>query len=276
MLLATAALSATRSFADSTIVITDAQGKSTELTATALLARPDSAVIDAGRNGDIYHHSVTYRGLPLLSLLALFGGTSTGGADTLEAEAADGFVSQIPLSLIAGGANGGSVAWIAIEDTAHPWPPLPHAHESAGTFYLVWEHPERSGVSREQWPYQLKKLTLVFGPVRRWPQLAVNASLPADAPARRGQDLFIANCLPCHRMKAGGASATGPDLGQPMAVTQYLTDVGLRAIIRDPASVRTWPDRHMIGFNKFTMSDADLDALMAYLHAMSGPAVSAR
>jgi mono/diheme cytochrome c family protein len=271
------ALSAPQSAAaDSTLTIVDAQGKHTELTAKALLARPDSALIDIRGYGDIYRHSVAYHAVPLLSLLTSFGNTSIDQVDTLEAEARDGFASQIPLSLIARGANGGSVAWIAIEDQANPWPPLPHEHESAGPFYLVWEHPERSGIGREQWPYKLTKLTLVVGPVHRWPQLAVEATVPAGSSARRGQDVFILNCLPCHRMKGGGASETGPDLGQPMPATQYLTDVGLRAIIRDPASVRVWPDQHMIGFSQKALSDADLDALVAYLHAMSGPAASGR
>lgn len=258
------------------LVLTNPQGKSTQLTAKALLARPDAAAPDIRGAGDIYHHAVPYRAVPLLSLLAVIGGPSTDQFDTLEAEASDGFVSQIPLSLISRGANGGSVAWVAIEDPASPWPALPNAPESAGPFYLVWEHPERSGIGREQWPYRLVKLTLVAGPLRRWPQLAVSGAVPAGAPARRGQDVFIFNCIPCHRMKGGGASTNGPDLGLPMPVTRYLSDFGLRAIIRDPTAVRTWPDQRMIGFSKTALSEADVDALVAYLHAMSEPVPSAQ
>jgi mono/diheme cytochrome c family protein len=257
------------------LVLTDPQGKSTQLTAERLLARPDNTVIDIHGAGDIYRHAVRYHAVPLLALLALLGSLTTDQFDTLQAEASDGFVSQIPLSLIARGANGGSVAWVAVEDPAHPWPALPNARESAGPFYLVWDHPERSGIGREQWPYRVTKLTLVAGPLRRWPQLAVAGAVPPDAPARRGQNVFIFNCIHCHRMKGGGASTTGPDLGLPMAVTRYLSDFGLRAIIRDPASVRSWPEQHMIGFSKTALSDADLDALVAYLHAMSEPAAAA-
>jgi mono/diheme cytochrome c family protein len=39
----------------------------------------------------------------------------------------------------------------------------------------------------------------------------------------------------------------------------------LRALIRDPGSVRNWPDRRMPAFSKDVLSDADLDAIAAYL-----------
>jgi mono/diheme cytochrome c family protein len=198
---------------------------------------------------------MSYRAVPLLALLGDVTGTRF---DTLEARASDGFVSQIPLELIARGASGGAVAWIAVEDPAHPWPLLPNRTTSAGSFYLVWQHPERSGVNREQWPYELVKVSFVESAVHRWPQLAVTGSLPADAPARSGQKIFLAQCLPCHRLNGGGAAEMGPDLGQPMNPTQYLTDAGLRAIIRNPRAVRTWPGQQMEGFDNAALSDADL------------------
>jgi hypothetical protein len=121
----------------------------------------------------------------------------------------DGFVAQIPPALVIRGASGGAVAWLAVEDPAHPWSPLPHQSISAGPFYLIWEHPERSGVTSEQWPYGVVRLTLAENPVHRWPQLAVPVS-PPDATARRGQDVFLSQCLPCHRLKGGGAGEMGP------------------------------------------------------------------
>jgi mono/diheme cytochrome c family protein len=204
--------------------------------------------------------------VPLLALLVDKPGDRV---DTLEAQASDGFVSQIPLALITRGASGGSVAWIAVEDPARPWPLLPHRGESAGPFYLIWEHPERSGVSREQWPYNLVRLSFAESPVRRWPQLGLPAALRSTPAARRGQDVFITQCLPCHRLDGGGAGAMGPDLDRPMNPTQYLTEAGLRALIRAPRSVRTWPNQQMAGFDKSTLPDADLDAVVAYLRLMS-------
>jgi len=205
-----------------------------------------------------------YRAVPLLPLMSV-----STAFDTIEARAADGFVSQIPLELVEKGGRGGARAWIAIEESAAPWPVLPGKTASAGPFYLVWENPERSDIGSEQWPYQLASLTAVESPAHRWPQMVVDASLPEHSPARRGQAVFTTQCLPCHRMKGAGAGDVGPDLGQPMNPTQYLTRQGLRDLVRNPKAVRTWPQMAMPGFDETMLREADLDALIAYLAHMA-------
>ncbi len=235
------------------------------ITADELLARPDVATIEIPDDAS-YGRTMTYRAVPLLALLGDLAGTPF---DTLEATATDGFVAQLPLALVEKGADGGSVAWLAVEDPRKPWPPLPGKTASAGPFYLVWEHPQASGVGSEQWPYQVAELALTQSPAHRWPQMAVADDVPAKAPARLGQAVFTTQCLPCHRMKGAGASDTGPDLGSPMSPTQYMTPRGLRALIRNPKAVRTWPGQQMPGFDAAKLSDADLDALIAYLGYMA-------
>jgi mono/diheme cytochrome c family protein len=183
------------------------------------------------------------------------------GFDRLEAIATDGFVAQIPLALIEAGKSGGSVAWVAVEDPAHAWPKMRGKDTSAGPFYLVWQYPGRN----EQWPYMLEKLTAVQSPEVRWPQLKANETLPTDAPARLGETVFATQCLPCHRLNGGGGSGIGPDLGQPMAATDYMTERGLRALVRDPKSVRTWPQQQMPAFPPTILPDADIEAVIAYL-----------
>jgi mono/diheme cytochrome c family protein len=234
-------------------------------TAIELLARADAATIAIP--ADVaYGRPMTFRAVPLLALVPA---ASDPVLDTIEARASDGFVSQLPRALIDKGASGGSVAWVAVEDPAAPWPNLPDKQASAGPFYLVWEHPERSGIGSEQWPYQTFALAGVESPAHRWPQMAVDVSLPADAPARRGQEVFTVRCLPCHRMKGAGEGELGPDLGQPMSPTQYFTPEALRKLIRNPKSVRTWPQQIMPGFDQSKISDADLDAVIAYLGAVA-------
>lgn len=235
-------------------------------TAVELLSRTDLASIQIPPHVD-YKVSLTLQAVPLLDLLAAF---TLEGFDRLEASAGDGFVAQIPLALIEAGKSGGSAAWVAIEDPNHPWPKLPGRNASAGPFYLIWQYPERSRVSNEQWPYMLEKLTAVQSPELRWPQLKVDAALPADAPARHGEEVFVTQCFPCHRLNGGGASDIGPDLGQPMAATDYLTEAGLRALVRDPKSVRIWPQQQMPPFSSAVLPDADLDALIAYLRQIAG------
>jgi mono/diheme cytochrome c family protein len=240
-------------------------GEPRSFTAAELVARPDAATLQIPDDPS-YGRSMTYRAVPLLALL---GDRVDERFDTIEARAADGFVSQIPLALVRKGADGGSVAWIAVQDPSAPWPALPGKTAGAGPFYLVWQHPELSGIGNEQWPYQLASLTGAESPAHRWPQMAVAGDLPEDAPARLGQAVFTAQCLPCHRMKGAGASDIGPDLGQPMSPTQYMSAEGLRALIRNPKAVRTWPQQRMPAFDVATLSDADLDALVAYLAAMA-------
>lgn len=234
-------------------------------TAAELLSRPDAATLVVP--DDIaYGRQMTFRAVPLL---ALIGSTAGPALDTIEVRATDGFVSQIPVALVAKGGAGGSVAWIAVEDPSARWPRLSGKSVSAGPFYLVWEHPERSGVGSEQWPYQVASLTGVQSPAHRWPQMAVDDGMAADSPARRGQAVFTTQCMPCHRMKGAGAADVGPDLGEPMNPTHYMSPLGLRSLIRNPKAVRTWPQQQMPAFDAAMLSDADLDAVIAYLGHMA-------
>ena len=249
--------------AEPSLVITTGEA-SHRYSAAALLARKDLVSISVPYDVS-YRRAATYRAVPLLALL---DGDRDHRFDTLEARATDGFIAQIPLALVAQGARGGAVAWLAIEDPGRPWEPLPHHGKSAGPFYLVWENPERSNIRTEQWPHWLVSLTLAESPLHRWPQLELPTGQTADA-ARAGQKVFLSFCLPCHRLNGGGASDAGPDLGQPMSATEYLTEAGLRAIIRNPRAVRTWPNQTMGGFGSKSLPDSDLDNLLVYLRAMA-------
>jgi mono/diheme cytochrome c family protein len=235
------------------------------VTAAELLARPDAAVLIVP-NDVSYGRDMKYRAVPLLGLI---GDALSFGFDTIEARAHDGYVSQIPSALVKKGSAGGAVAWIAVEDPGAPWPNLPGQEFSAGPFYLVWENPERSAIGKEQWPFSLAGLSGVEDPITRWPQMAVDPSLPDKSAERRGQAVFIKNCMPCHRIEGAGRADMGPDLGQPMNVTEYMSEAGLRALIRDPKAVRSWPQQQMIGFDETTVSDTEIDALIAYLAYMA-------
>jgi mono/diheme cytochrome c family protein len=234
-------------------------------TSAELLARSDAATVAVPRDPAYGGRAITYRAVPMRALLVQL---PADAADTFEMRATDGFVAQLPSQLLTGAAT----PWIAVEDPAQPWPPLPGQTASAGPFFLIWENAERAGISPEQWPYALASMTAVASPVQRWPALAVDASMPADAPARRGQAVFMANCLACHRMAGNGEGAVGPDLLRPMPATRYFTEVGLRALIRNPAAVRKWPQQMMPAFDASVIGEADIDALIAYLRFMTARA----
>jgi len=233
-------------------------------TPAALLASPDAVTVSVPKDAS-YGRAMTYRAVPLGALVAVDALPRDG---VLEAAASDGFVAHLPVRLLA--QAGGAEPYVAVEPPDAPWPPLPGKSVSAGPFYVVWLKPEASGISPEQWPYQLARLFSAESPLARWPVLAVAETLPADDPARAGQALFVANCLPCHTLNGGGAANVGPDLNRPMNPTEYLKPDALKRLIRDPASVRSWPEQRMPAFAEAALGDADLDRLVAYLGHMAG------
>jgi mono/diheme cytochrome c family protein len=247
-----------------TLTLEDGQNRLT-FDSASLLARPDAIEVEIPADNG-YGHPRRYRAVPLAAVLSAL--PPPPGSE-LEAAATDGFAAQIPLALAMQAEPGTARAWLAIEPADAPWPPLPAKRVSAGPFYIVWERPATSRISSEYWPYQLATLRYVPAPSKRWPQIAVNASLPADHPARAGQAVFEATCLACHRMNGGGTSEMGPDLNRPMNPTEYFQLPALRRSIRDPASVRTWPEQKMPGFGPERLSETELDAVIAYLEHMA-------
>jgi mono/diheme cytochrome c family protein len=244
-------------------LVVSAGGATRQFTRDELLARHDSATLTIS-NDPAYSGIVSYRAVPLRALLAVL---PPDAGDTLQARATDGFVAEIPRRVI----DGMAMPWIAVEDPAHPWPHLRGKMVSAGPFYLVWQDPERARISPEQWPYALAALTVMPSPIQRWPAIAVDPSVSENAPARRGQTAYIANCLPCHRLAGRGEGNVGPDLLHPMPATTYFTEPGLRTLIRDPAAVRSWPGLQMPAFDTASLGDDEVDAIIAYLRYLAEP-----
>jgi mono/diheme cytochrome c family protein len=235
-----------------------------------LLARPDAATIEVAKEVTS-GAPMTYRAVPVAALLA---GLTFPPGSVIEAVAADGFAAQIPLELLLNTDAEKSIAWVAIEPADRPWPKVPGKDYTAGPFYIVWTKPETSGIRSEYWAYQLGKLRSQLSPTARWPSLAVDEALPADDPIRAGEALYVAQCLPCHKLNGGGASDVGGDLNLPMNATEYMTEKGLHALIRDPKSVRSWPAMKMTGWPADLLSDREIDHIIAYLKHMAGRKVA--
>ena len=49
-----------------------------------------------------------------------------------------------------------------------------------------------------------------------------------------------------------------------------MTQGGLHALIRNPKSVRTWPEQKMNGWPPDLLSDREIDLILAYLKHMAG------
>ncbi len=122
---------------------------------------------------------------------------------------------------------------------------------------------------REQWPYQLVAIRKLGDISARFPAILPDSSQPAGGEVQRGFAVFQRTCLACHTLNGEGDAKLGPDLNLPHNPTEYLRADLLRAFIRNPQSLRRWPQAKMQGFDAKVMSDADLDAVLAYLRHMA-------
>ncbi|WP_426700299.1 c-type cytochrome [Rhodanobacter sp. Col0626] len=228
----------------------------------SLLKRSDARMVSVP-NDVAFRRTMHYRAIPLVALLK---GVIAG--DHLQFVASDGFAAEIPVNVLMN--RRGSEAWLAIEDPAHPWPLLPGKHSGAGPFYVVWTQPQAAHVGPEQWPYQLATIRKLRDVAVRFPAILPDPSLPPDSMVRRGFAAFQRTCFACHTLNGQGDAKLGPDLNFPHNPTEYLRADLLRAFVRDPQSLRRWPQAKMQGFDRQALSDADLDAVLAYLRHMAG------
>lgn len=228
-----------------------------------LLQRADVRSIDVP-DDVAYQRTMHYRAIPVTALLP-----GITPADHLQFVARDGFAAEIPAALLLN--DHGSTAWLAIDDPAQPWPMLAEHKDSAGPFYLVWTRPQAAGVTTEQWPYELATIRKLDSVAKRFPAIRPDPALPANSEVQRGFLVFQRTCFACHTLNGEGDAHLGPDLNIPHNPTEYLRADLLRAFIRNPQSLRRWPEAKMQGFpTQQSLSDADLDALLAYLRHMAG------
>jgi mono/diheme cytochrome c family protein len=239
-------------------------GKKQTLSTEQLLARADATTIHVP-DDVTYHRTMTYRAVPLRALL----GTARLPSDQeIQITGTDGFVTHVPASLLFNDAKPHATAWLAIEPANAPWPRAP-GDGDIGPFYVVWTDAAASHVKSEQWPYKVDAIRIASTLAATWPQIGVGKNVPADSPIRNGQTIFATQCMPCHKMNGAGDASMGPDLNIPHNPTEYFQPWVLRQFIRDPKSVRAWPDMKMHGFDRSAMSDADIDAVIAYLLYMA-------
>jgi mono/diheme cytochrome c family protein len=237
----------------------DVNGKRT-LSTEQLLARDDAVTVHVP-NDVSFHRAMSYRAVPLRALL----GVSRLPADTeLEITGTDGFVTHLPAKLVFGRAQ----AWLAIEPPDAPWPRTGDGGD-IGPFYLVWTDAGASKIESEQWPYKVDAIRTTRPAAVKWPQIAVGNEVAAHSPVREGQRVFATQCMACHKMNGAGDASMGPDLNLPHNPTEYFQPWALKQFIRDPRSLRAWPDMKMHGFGPDAMSDTDLDRVIAYLAYMA-------
>lgn len=215
------------------------------------------------KNDVSYKKDMTYRAVPVAALL-----TGIKPGDHLQAVALDGFAAELSAAPLLN--TKGARAWLAIEDPAQPWPPLSEGKHSAGPFYLVWTDAQAGNISPEQWPFQVASIKRMAPVAERFPALLPDPALKANDPVNQGFALFQKNCLACHRLNGAGDAQFGPDLNIPYNPTEYFGADFLKRYIRDPQSLRQWPQAKMPGFSAEVLPEADLQLLIGYLQHMAG------
>jgi mono/diheme cytochrome c family protein len=246
-------------------------GREKVFTRTQLLAHPRTRTLRVPFDVT-YKRPMTYQAVPVA---ALFEGEAVDERASVQFVATDGFSASIAPDRLLNTSEAGAIAFVAVERQEQPWPPLrPGSKTSAGPFYVVWSHPERSKISPEEWPFHLAKFVIQAPAHVRFPAIRPEAGLAVDHPVNRGFALFQRNCFACHTLNGSGDGTMGPDLNIPMSPTEYLTEGALRQYVRDPQSVRRWAGSRMSGFSPSVLSEEDLDDLVAYLRHMATRKIS--
>jgi mono/diheme cytochrome c family protein len=138
--------------------------------------------------------------------------------------------------------------------------PIDRRQVDPGPAYVVWQGEGRSDAHRYPWPYQLVAIELV-DLAERFPHAVPPTD--ADADARTGWEIFSRECISCHAVNGDGGRV-GPELNVPRSIVEYRPAEQIRAYVRNPQAFRyTTMPAHL------HFSEADLDALLAYLRLMS-------
>jgi mono/diheme cytochrome c family protein len=243
------------------------QERARQFTRSELLRAAGARKIVIARDPSYAGAKTEYDAVPLARL---FDGIVADPSATLLFVCLDGFSAPISMSRALNADAAGAIAYLAIESPAQRWPALKKSGgASAGPFYLVWEHPEKSNIGAEEWPFQLAAFEVGPSLEAQFPRLAPPSSVSARSPVRQGYRAFMKNCFACHTLNGEGRSQLGPDLNVPFNPTEYLKEGYLEKLVRGPQSLRHWPQSKMSGFDRAALSDGELRSIIAYLRHMA-------
>ena len=209
----------------------------------------------------------TYTAVPVTTL---FQNLKVDATQTLLFSCLDGFSAPISASRLLNSDPKESIAYIAIESSDQKWSSVKaDKSQTAGPFYLIWEHPEKSKIVVEEWPYQLAGFEAKPSIQTQFPGTIPDPRLTAKSSVQQGYQIFMRNCFACHTLNGEGSSQMGPDLNQPYNPTEYLKKDFLFKLVRNPQSLRRWPQAKMPAFDKTSLPDEDLQKIILYLQHMS-------
>jgi mono/diheme cytochrome c family protein len=241
-----------------------------ELTASPL-ARKINIEHDPAYSGK----SMAYTAIPLYEI---FKGFRIDATDSVQFTCTDGFSSTMSPSRLLNSNVMGAVAYLAIELRQEHWPQIkPDDPRTPAPFYVVWLNPQKSKISNEEWPFQIAGFEVKPSIESQFPNTVPIALKKHSEKSgnenfqkiRRGYQLFTQNCFACHTLNGEGTSQLGPDLNIPFNPTEYFKPGFIEKQIRNPQSVRRWPQSKMSAFDSSMLTGQDIQAIIAYLNHMA-------
>ena len=251
----------------STLVFVDSRGNAAPGSKYTLASLREACGDEVVTVADPYHgRSMTYRGVPLRCVLDQ-GFASSGGAARLADQglllrALDGYTRPVSgrTLLEPGGylAFGEAARLDASEASA--FSPIDRRQVDPAPFYLVWTGPDQGDPHDTPWPYQLARIEIA--PFAQAFPATVPEGLADDDAGWDGYRLFQGACASCHAINGQGGRV-GPDLNVPRSIVEYRPVAQIKAYVKNPASFRYTSMPPHPG-----LTEADLDALIAYFSAM--------
>ncbi len=158
-------------------------------------------------------------------------------------------------------AEGGFLALADADRADGGFDPIDRRRVDPAPFYLVWTGAGQTDPEHWPWPYQLVEIEIADF-AKSFPHVAPEGA-PEAGPERAGFAIFRRQCIACHAINGEGGSV-GPDLNVPRSIVEYRPAEQIKAFVRNPRSFRytSMPAHEQL-------SDADLDALIAYFRFMS-------
>jgi mono/diheme cytochrome c family protein len=242
-----------------------ANGQKTVLTRSQLLKHPALETLTLSNVPTFQGKTVKMKAIRTAKL---FEGIRVNADGAIQFFCQDGFSAPILQARLLTQAPDQSTSYVAIE-AKNEWPKIKKGKESAGPFFLVWVHPEKSSISGMEWPYQLVAFEVKNSLKEVFPEIFPDDRLNGDSAEMKGFAVFMKNCFACHTINRKGTSEVGPDLNVPMNPTEYLQPQALAKLIRNPQEIRHWPQGRMSGFAPEVLSDAELKSVIQYLKHMS-------
>lgn len=215
-----------------------------------------------------YGRAKRFHAMPLRCVFARGLGGQPAPGDNVFLRALDGYTRPAAGELLAS-----ESVWLAFADADRSagspgsadfepaWEPIDRRQLEPAPFYLIWSGEGENDPHRHPWPYQLAQIEIA--PLAGlYPHVAPPGAAVGSAEAH-GFAVFRNQCIACHAINGEGGSV-GPDLNVPRSIVEYRPVEQIKAYIRNPRSFRytTMPAHE-------SLSDADLDALIAYFRAMS-------